>query len=268
MRITVVIPTIGRHTLTRSIRSVLAQELKPDEILVVVDESKCRKDIVKSLIPLDKCIHIISSHGSGVSSARNTGVRYSKFELIAFLDDDDQWIQSKLRIQTDFLKSHHITPESKFVLASSAIYVGPNICFIQPETAYLESDLLRSIYKLSWKRVKTCVPTPSILLPRQLALDTPFNEKLYLREDILWLRKLESRGARIIQTSDVLVSVSYDPYRSRSNESLVALYQSFKAMSSFGIAPATKFVFGVGVRTLITKYLSRILKVHKSDKRG
>lgn len=89
----VVIPTCDRPKyLERSISSVLAQTLKPNEI-IVVDNGTQPVDP----LGLPKKVRLISAEPRiGVAAARNLGVVSSLSKWIAFLDDDDQWNQSYL----------------------------------------------------------------------------------------------------------------------------------------------------------------------------
>ena len=47
-------------------------------------------------------IKYISKNNKGVSSARNTGIKNSKCNWIAFLDSDDEWHEDKLKYQVEF----------------------------------------------------------------------------------------------------------------------------------------------------------------------
>ena len=74
MKISVIIPTYNRkHTLHRAIESVLNQTFKPLEIIVVDDGSNDGTgEWVEEIYPSIKYVFI---KNSGVSAARNTGVR-------------------------------------------------------------------------------------------------------------------------------------------------------------------------------------------------
>ena len=99
-RVSVVIPTRNRPELVRrAARSALAQTYKNLEIVVVVDGSD--PETVDALVNLGESsvrIHHLA-HSVGAAEARNEGVRVASGEWIAFLDDDDEWLPTKLEKQ-------------------------------------------------------------------------------------------------------------------------------------------------------------------------
>lgn len=96
--VAVVIPTYNRaHLIRRAIKSVIAQTRCPDEIIVVDDGST---DNTESLLTSEfPDIRYIKQDNQGVSAARNTGIRQSTAQWIAFIDSDDEWLPSKLEKQ-------------------------------------------------------------------------------------------------------------------------------------------------------------------------
>jgi len=89
--ISVVIPLYNaEQTVGRAINSVLEQTYHVFDVIVVDDGSKDEgPDIVMNFH--DPRIHLIKQNNKGPAGARNTGISYSKAELIAFLDADDEW---------------------------------------------------------------------------------------------------------------------------------------------------------------------------------
>lgn len=74
----------------RAVQSVLAQTCEAFELIVINDGSTDKgPEIVRSIN--DSRIRIINQGNSGVSSARNRGIDEAKYNLIAFLDADDEW---------------------------------------------------------------------------------------------------------------------------------------------------------------------------------
>lgn len=90
MKISVVIPLYNkRKHIERCIISVLKQNKRPHEVIVVDDGSTDG-----SAIELEGYLHLITlikQKNGGESSARNTGISAATGDFIAFLDADDCW---------------------------------------------------------------------------------------------------------------------------------------------------------------------------------
>lgn len=95
----VVISTHNRqHEVIRAVASVAAQTVRPDEIIVIDDASNppvARASIEAAArdIPLQLVRHDLPQ---GPAGARNAGIRAAGGAWIAFLDDDDQFLPTKL----------------------------------------------------------------------------------------------------------------------------------------------------------------------------
>lgn len=106
--ISVVLPTHNRKMLLgRAIRSVLEQTERNIELIVVDDASTDgTTNILNQFANSDSRIKILRNPGSlGGGGARNAGIAASSGKWIAFLDDDDEWLATKLRYQLDKLKA-------------------------------------------------------------------------------------------------------------------------------------------------------------------
>ena len=97
LTVSVIIPTYNRANLIgKAIKSVLNQTYKDLEVIVVDDGSTDNtEEIVKSFTDF-KIHYICHKHNRGASAARNTGIKASRGEYIAFLDSDDEWLTEKL----------------------------------------------------------------------------------------------------------------------------------------------------------------------------
>ena len=91
--VSVVIPLYNKEKyIQRTLNSVLSQTVQPAEIIVVDDGSTDNgPSIVESMIAKDPRIRLIRQSNSGVSAARNKGIKEARYELIALLDSDDAW---------------------------------------------------------------------------------------------------------------------------------------------------------------------------------
>ena len=100
--ISVIIPTFNRaHLLPRALDSILSQSCIPNEIIVVDDGSNDDTSVLMTSVYPE--IVFIQQSNTGVSSARNVGIKRASGDWIAFLDSDDEWLPEKLKTQMNAL---------------------------------------------------------------------------------------------------------------------------------------------------------------------
>lgn len=84
-----------------SIKSVLAQTYSNWELIVVDDGSTDRTAaVVQELAGRDGRIKYVFQENGRMGKARNTAIANAAGSLIAFLDSDDLWVETKLEAQT------------------------------------------------------------------------------------------------------------------------------------------------------------------------
>lgn len=104
-KVSVIIPTYNRaEYVTQAIDSVLAQTYTDYEIIVVDDGSTDKTREV--LEPYMDKITYIYQENTGVSAARNRGIKAAKGDWVAFLDSDDEWLPEKLAVQMRAVENH------------------------------------------------------------------------------------------------------------------------------------------------------------------
>jgi glycosyltransferase involved in cell wall biosynthesis len=97
LSVSVIIPTVDRPAVRAAVDSVLNQTSPPLEIIVVVDTAdRC---LPPALHGISDKIRLLYAGGVGPSSARMRGVAEARGQVLAFLDDDDEWVPEKLERQ-------------------------------------------------------------------------------------------------------------------------------------------------------------------------
>lgn len=103
-KVSVVILTFNRAVLLeRAIQSVLAQTFHDFELIVVDDCSTDHTSQVVKEIPDERIHYIRHEKNTGEGGGRNTGLRNATGEYIGYLDDDDEWLPEKLKLQVECL---------------------------------------------------------------------------------------------------------------------------------------------------------------------
>lgn len=106
--ISIVIPLYNKQdSIQSTLESVLNQTYTNYEIVLVDDGSTDNSlEIAKNILQTKSEVKIVSQKNSGVSAARNTGIRNSKYDYIAFLDADDLWKINYLEEQVKLIEEY------------------------------------------------------------------------------------------------------------------------------------------------------------------
>lgn len=112
--VSAIIPTYKRSEfLQRAVKSVVNQSYSNIEIIIVDDndgDNEYRRNTKDNVLPLlekSKKSYSYLEHekNRGIAAARNTGIKYASGVFIAFLDDDDEWLNNKIEMQVALLTS-------------------------------------------------------------------------------------------------------------------------------------------------------------------
>ena len=122
--VSVIIPTYNREkSLPRAVRSVLEQDYKLLEVIIVDDcSSDATEEVVNSFVD-DRIHYYRLGKNMGAAYARNYGVSISKGRFVAFQDSDDVWHPTKL--QKQMYEMRRMSSSNAMIFTSlMADYVG------------------------------------------------------------------------------------------------------------------------------------------------
>ncbi len=133
--VSIIIPVYnGERYLGAAIESVLAQDYRPIEVIVVDDGSTDGSDAVAKQFP----VHYFRHAHSGPGATRNLGIARALGELLAFLDADDLWTPNKLATQTAALAAQ---PELDAVLGQVEQFKSPDVAGELPPVRFVGLSL-------------------------------------------------------------------------------------------------------------------------------
>jgi glycosyltransferase involved in cell wall biosynthesis len=189
--VSVVIPTYNRPQLVqRAVRSALGQEYADLEVVVVVDGPDNVTEKALADVSDKRLRGIVLPRPVGAARARSLGVTIAWGDWIAFLDDDGEWLREKTTLQMKAAQSSkYLYPivSSQFIARTSRYeLVWPRF---KPLSQYL-------LARKSWSYGEGLLSTITLLFPKDLYCQVPFQDGLERHQDLDWmLRLIEHPGA-------------------------------------------------------------------------
>jgi GT2 family glycosyltransferase len=187
--VSVVVPTRDRpELLRRAVTAILGQTYPgPVECVVVFDQSD--PDLPWPELPAGRSLRVVRNQRTpGLAGARNSGILAATGELVAFCDDDDEWLPEKLARQVARLLA---TPSASVATTGILVrYQDRTTTRLAPTVMVTHRQLLRS-------RLTELHPS-TVLARRDLVLDAIglVDEQIpgSYAEDYEWLLRASRHG--------------------------------------------------------------------------
>lgn len=203
MKFSVVIPLYkGSDFIKATLDTVLAQEYKDYEIVIVNDESPDNAgEIVKEYISAHSETRFIyiEQENRGLGGARNTAIRQSSGEIIAILDQDDAWYPGKLVAIAQIYRDN---PQVDVVCHSQNIRKNGRV-----RGVFKPRCLMKDIYRellFSNNRLSTSASTFKKTVIEDVGYFLEDKDNFHFVEDYdLWLR-VARKGYVFYFTDDIL----------------------------------------------------------------
>jgi len=227
--VSVVIPTRNRPALLqRAVRSALKQTLREIEVIVVIDgEQGAESANAVALLGDYRVRCIVLREQAGGAEARNIGISDARSEWIALLDDDDEWLPSKLEMQMDAAQDY--AGEQQLVVTCQHIYRAESTADVMGPRRLPRPGEPPCEFILDY----LCYfQTSTFVCSKNLMLKVPFTKDLPFFQDIDWfLRALRGPNARLI-----VVEQPLSIYHSHEKRETITSGLSWKARVDWGHA--------------------------------
>lgn len=187
------------EALLRAIRSIIKQNVTPNEIIVVDNAGERATEEIVSLASGETYIPIkyIVEPKPGASAARNRGIKEAFSDYVAFLDDDDVWLPGHVE------QFHRIAKytENIVLFGGWLARYGNSERLILPSSERFFKDYTRESGQDFIVRTQASLVrpffTPSMstsVIDRKKAEQVLFDEELIGREDIYFVWQLAQVG--------------------------------------------------------------------------
>lgn len=198
-RFSVVIPVFNRaHSVLPTLESVRTQTFADFECIVVDDGSVDGEQLAEVVAGLaDPRFRLVRQENGGASSARNRGVRDARGDYIAFLDSDDFFLPEKLARIAELAEFH----PGAALYSRSLVDRGVGRHWVRPDRAIGPGEDMGEYLFVH----NQFIPTPSLVVPRDVALAVPFDITLRNVEDPDLCFRIARAGVAFRMHPDALV---------------------------------------------------------------
>lgn len=214
----VVIPTLSRPSLDRAVRSVLEQTYPVDEIIVVADT-----ELPVTVPPDDRIVLLRSGGNAGPARCRQIGIAATHGEVIALLDDDDEWCRVKLERQLAAV-ANDVGAGTPWIASSRMVVVGPgDRRRIWPRRlASSDQSIAEYLYRFTgFTMGGAALQTSTLCFPKELVHFVPWDvDPDAPHEEASWLLRIRRAvpDVRLIHHPEVLSTYNVgDPSFSRAS---------------------------------------------------
>ena len=188
--ISVIVPCFNTEKyVLQAIESIFVQSYEAIEVIVVDDGST--DSSAKIVKELGSRVRYVRQENQGASAARNTGVRLSTGNLIAFLDADDLWPEGSLSIKLRVLESE---PKVECVYGAVKQFISPEL-----------DESVKNAFKFQRQAVPGRL-SGTMLITRDAFMRVGFfNPSLTLGEAIDWVARSETANVKSTFVPDVVL---------------------------------------------------------------
>lgn len=251
-------------TIERAAASVLAQTLRPAEMILVDDASNDGTLQILHAIqarygPWVRIVALASNRGA--ASARNAGWDVATQPYIAFLDSDDAWHPRKIEIQYAYMQQH---PD--VALSGHACRQLPPNTRDAPQW----SVEMGSVQTVTWigLLLRHAFVTPSVMLKREITLRFADGAR-HMEDHRLWL-EIVGATMRMVKLQAELAAV-YKPVYGASGLSANMWGMEKAELANYRYFQTIKKITTVQMILLqgysLAKYVRRLLIVRVLDRR-
>lgn len=150
-KISIIVPVYNAEkTLAKCVNSIINQSYNNIEIILINDGSRDSSlEVIKTLYANDHRIKYINQQNSGVSNARNNGLKKAVGDYVVFVDSDDYIGENFIE---NYIKLLDRNPNALIYQSFTSEYLDRNKKEVLPDKIYQDDGILDAIMLLEEKR--------------------------------------------------------------------------------------------------------------------
>lgn len=201
MKVSIVIPTYKRADyLDRLLKSIEVQTYKDFEVIVVDDNSpniiEYEPVIEKYKNNFSEFKFITKKENRGAPHSRNLGIKEAKYDLIALVDDDDEWLPTKLEKQVEIFEN---SDDKVGLVYTWTDVMDENETIIHNYRSQIEGNAKKEILK------ECFIPSPSVMVRKKAIVEAGlFDESFPSCQDWDMWTRIIIKGYEIKVLKDVV----------------------------------------------------------------
>ena len=201
--VSIIIPTYRRpEKLDHAIKSAVAQTYKNTEIIVVDDNSNdltMRKNTQKIVSKYPQIKLIAPNKNLGGGETRNVGIKSATGEFIAFLDDDDEFLPTKIEKQIKMYEQKNIEHKK----------IGLIYCYeYSKKYNSNKCKIIKKDHEGNALFEHLCfftMPTSTWLCPKSVLNEVGGFDNIKSQQDLMLLMRMLAAGYEIFRVPEPLV---------------------------------------------------------------
>lgn len=202
--VSIIIPTYKRSDkIERAIKSVINQTYKNIEIIIIDDNANFleEREKTRKIVRKYKNIKFIENEKNlGGALTRNVGIENATADYVAFLDDDDEFINTKIEKQMELMKQ-----KEKENANVGMIYCYKNIFDTEGKLWFVGK--VNKEGNCLFEHMKECIETTSTWLCKKEALiKSGMFENVKAHQDNILLLKILANGFEVYRVPESLVN--------------------------------------------------------------